>query len=107
MISKRELRIGNWVTNKEAHFFKIRTGAFIDAADSFAPIVLNEEILYKCGFSLHGYFKLWQKKQALPETGFLLEMDRDFNVKDFSQKYIGVRLTTLHQLQNLLFDLKE
>ena len=106
MIPKRELRIGNWVTNKEGNFFKIRSGAFIDAADSFAPIELNKEILSKCGFSLEGYFKLWQKKQALPETGFLLEMDQDFNVKDFSQKYIGVRLTSLHQLQNLLFELK-
>lgn len=106
MIPKHELRIGNWVTNKEGNFFKIGTGAFIDAADSYAPIALNEEILSKCGFSLEGYFKLWQKKQALPKTGFLLEMDQDFNVKDFSQKFIGVRLTSLHQLQNLLFNLK-
>ena len=100
MLPKHELRIGNWVSNKEGNFFKKRTGAMIDAADSFAPIVSSEEILSKCGFSMQKYFKLWQKKQALPQTGFLLEMDQDFNVKDFSQRYIDVRLTLLHRLQN-------
>ncbi|MEJ7678030.1 MAG: hypothetical protein WKG06_09235 [Segetibacter sp.] len=44
--------------------------------------------------------------QVLPKTGYLLEMDQDYNVKDFNQRYIGVRLTALHQLQNLLYQLK-
>jgi hypothetical protein len=106
MIPKHELRIGNWVINKEGNFCQIKTGAFIDAADSFSGIELNEVILKKCGFNFQDYFKLWQKKQALPLTGYLLEMDQDYNVKDFGHRDMHVRLTTLHQLQNLLCDLK-
>jgi hypothetical protein len=41
--------------------------------------------------------------QVLPKTGYLPEIDQDYNVKDFSQRFIGVRLTALHQLQNLLY----
>jgi hypothetical protein len=67
---------------------------------------LNDVILKKCGFNFQDYFKLWQKKQALPLTGYLLEMDQDYNVKDFGHRDMHVRLTTLHQLQNLLCDLK-
>ncbi|WP_336517873.1 hypothetical protein [Pollutibacter soli] len=106
MIPKIELRLGNWVINKEGNFCKIMNGASIDDADSFSAIELNQAILKKCGFSFHDYFKTWQKKQVLPKMGYLLEMDQDYNVKDFGQRYIGVRLTALHQLQNLLFQLK-
>ena len=106
MIPKHELRVGNWVMNKEGNFCKVKTGTFIDAADSFTAIELNEVILKKCGFSFQDYFKIWQKVQVLPKTGYLLEMDKDYNVKDFSQRYIGVQLTALHQLQNLLYHLK-
>jgi hypothetical protein len=106
MIRKHELRIGNWVINKEGNFCQIETGSFIDAADSFTAIELNEVILKKCGFNFQDYFKLWQKLQVLPMTGYLLEMDEDYNVKDFAHRDMHVRLTTLHQLQNLLFHLK-
>ncbi|RZL07475.1 MAG: hypothetical protein EOO89_23010, partial [Pedobacter sp.] len=91
MIPKNELRIGNWVINEEGNFFKIATGASIDAADLFTPIDLNEGILKQCGFSYWDYFKLWQKKEALPKTGYLLEMDRSYNVREFGQRDIGVR----------------
>lgn len=106
MIDKHELRIGNWVMNKENQFIQIKAGALIDEADSFDPIALNEALLLKCGFSYHDYFHMWQKQQALPKTGFLMEMDKEFNVRDFGQRYIGVQLASLHQLQNLLFHLR-
>jgi hypothetical protein len=106
MIRKHELRIGNWVMNKEGNFCQIKTGSFIDAADSFTAIELNEVILKKCGFNFQDYFKLWRKTQVLPMTGYLLEMDQDYNVKDFGHRDMNIRLTTLHQLQNLLYDLK-
>jgi hypothetical protein len=105
MIPKIELRIGNWVMN-EGNYFQIMSGAAIDAAENYLPIEINEAILEKCGFGFWDYFKLWQKKEDLPKTGFLLEMDRNYNVRDFGQRDIGVRLTTLHQLQNLLYQLK-
>lgn len=92
--------------NEEGNFCKIKTGASIDAADGFTPIALNEEILKKCGFNFLDYFKLWQKMQVLPKTGYLLEMDQDYDVRDFGHRYIGVRLKFLHQLQNLFFELK-
>jgi len=33
-------------------------------------------------------------------------MDQDYDVRDFGHRYIGVRLKSLHQLQNLFFQLK-
>jgi len=70
MIPKHELRIGNWIVNEEGDFCKTKTGASIDAADGFTAIELNEGILKKCGFNFQDYFKLWQKMQVLPKTGY-------------------------------------
>jgi hypothetical protein len=106
MIPKRELRIGNLIINREGQLNKITKGAEIDDAENFRPIQLNDIVLKKSGFTFHDYFKLWQKTEDLPKSGILLEMDNDYNVRDFSHHYTGVRLTTLHQLQNFLFEFK-
>jgi hypothetical protein len=35
-----------------------------------------------------------------------IELDPDYNVRDFGHRFIGVKITSLHQLQNLFFMLK-
>lgn len=106
MIRKDDLRVGNWVMNIDKQYIQISCGAMIDDAENFYPILLNEALLVKCGFTYEQYFHVWQKKQTLPKTGFLLEMDKEFNVRDFGQRFIGVQLTSLHHLQNLLYFLR-
>jgi hypothetical protein len=106
MVFKHELRIGNWILNNEDLLKKIASGVEIDEAEIFSPIPLNDEVLKRCGFFYQDYFKVWQKTEELPKNTILLEMDNDYNIRDFGGRYIGVRLKSLHQLQNFFFALK-
>ncbi len=106
MIPKNELRTGNWVTKNFGANIKLIEGSQIDESEHFLPIILSDEVLLLCGFSFNDYFKLWQKARKLPQAGTELEMDMAYNVRDFGNRYIGVKLTSLHQLQNLFFMLR-
>ncbi len=106
MIPKNELRTGNWVTNKVGMNIRINEGAQIDESDHFLPVTLSDDVLLLCGFGFNDYFKLWQKARKLPQAGTELEMDMAYNVRDFGYRYIGVKLLSLHQLQNLFFMLR-
>jgi hypothetical protein len=108
MIPLQELRRGNWVMKDDSsEYFKVNKGADIDDyANDFQPIPVTSEVLAKCGFAFHDYFKLWQKNKELAGTGPEMELDRDFWVLDFSHHRIGVEIKGLHQLQNLYFSLK-
>jgi hypothetical protein len=108
MTISNELRIGNWVMNDESgEHVKLMKGADIDShSTGFSPIVITKEVLGKCGFAFHDHFKIWQKNKAVRGTGPDMELNRDFEVLDFSHKEIGVELKSLHQLQNLYFLMK-
>ena len=106
MIPKNELRTGNWVKRNNGANSRIIEGSQIDEAELLLPITLSDEVLLLCGFSFNDYFKLWQKARKLPQAGTELEMDMAYNVRDFGYRYIGVKLTSLHQLQNLFFMLR-
>jgi hypothetical protein len=59
MIQANELRIGNYVIDKEdGHFHKIASGKAIDYPQLMQPIELTEEILLKCGAVLNPHSKL-------------------------------------------------
>ncbi len=108
MIPQYELRIGNWIMkNNSGEYYQIRKGIDIDNnSKSFLPVPITPEVLAKCGFAFHDYFKLWQKNKTITGTGPDMELDRDFWVLNFSHQRIGVELKSLHQLQNLYFLLK-
>lgn len=108
MIPPHELRLGNWIMRKNSgQYLKVQKGLDIDEQSvDYVPIPIAANILLKCGFAFHDYFKLWQKNKAVSGTGPDLELDPDFWVLDFSHHRIGVELKSLHQLQNLYFALK-
>jgi len=76
-----------------------------DKQENINPIALADEVLKECGFVYHDYFKFWQ----LITTGIRSEMNisPDYEVIDFMRKPILKKLTSLHQLQNVYFMLKE
>lgn len=105
MIPQNELRIGNWTLDSEENYLQIISGAQIDQSETLSPVPLTNAVLTDWGFAFHDYFKLWQNvsiAMKAPE----LELDRDYNVRDFGHRFIGVQLKSLHQLQNLFFQLK-
>jgi hypothetical protein len=106
MIPQNELRIGNWTLNSSGRYYKIDAGADIDNAATLSPVPLNDALLTNCGFEFHSYFKLWQNTKERQGNGPELELDNDYNVRDFGHRFIGVQLKSLHQFQNLFFQLK-
>jgi hypothetical protein len=119
MISCFELMIGNYVLIGE----KLQTVTAISSSvvstvdaeegyeqnaehnlGSLQPVILTDDILKQCGFVYHDYFKFWQ----LVTTGIRSEMNisPDYEVIDFMRKPILKKLTSLHQLQNIYFLLK-
>jgi hypothetical protein len=106
MIRPNELRLGNWTLDKKGNYFKIRSGAQIDQSLTLSPIPLTNTILESCGFAFHTYFKVWQNVKPRAMKAPEMELDGDFNVRDFGHRYIGKQLKSLHQFQNFFFELK-
>jgi hypothetical protein len=108
MIPPQELRLGNWVIKDQSEqCIEVKNGADIDeGSPDYLPVAITPEVLKKCGFIFHDYFKLWQKNKTLTGKGQDMELDLDYWVLDFSHQRIGVALKSLHQLQNLYFSLK-
>jgi hypothetical protein len=108
MIAPQELRLGNWIMkDDQGPYFEVKKGMDIDDPSAeYRPVTITPEVLRKCGFVFHDYFKLWQKNKAVSGTGPDMELDPDFWVLDFSHRRIGVEIKSLHQLQNLYFSLK-
>jgi len=120
MISCYELRLGNHVlVDKNLQQVSMITGTSVFTSDTeesheqaasehsfgqIEPVPLTDDVLKKCGFVYHDYFKFWQ----LITTGTRSEMDidRDYDVIDFMRKPIIKNLASLHQLQNVYFTLK-
>jgi hypothetical protein len=120
MISCFELRIGNYllvdenlqqvsaINHTTAFTVQVKGNSELREAennlDNIEPVPLTDDILKKCGFVFHDYFKFWQ----LITTGIRSEMNisPDYEVIDFMRKPILKQLTSLHQLQNIYFLLK-
>jgi hypothetical protein len=121
MISTYELRLGNFILVnhhlKQVSGIASKTVFAVDAEEAnqeaasevsqenINPIALSDDVLKECGFVFHDYFKFWQ----LITTGIRSEMNisPDYEVIDFMRKPILKKLTSLHQLQNIYFMLKE
>ena len=106
MIPPNELRLGNWTLDKKGNYFKITAGAEIDQSETLSPIPLTNTVLEDCGFAFHTYLKLWQNVKQRQMKAPEMELDGDFNVRDFGHRFIGLQLKSLHQFQNFFFELK-
>ncbi|WP_132055710.1 hypothetical protein [Pseudocnuella soli] len=108
MIAPQELRLGNWVqkAHNNQNLAMEQVTQLTYHTDDLQPIPISPEVLEASGFSFHTYFKVWQRNKAISGTGPEMELDRDFWLLDFSHHRVGVEIKTLHQLQNLFYQLK-
>lgn len=126
MIPCYELRIGNYVLADD----KLQSIATIDSRsvqttlasasatknytesnsshslENVLPVSLSDEILVRCRFVYHDYFKFWQLISGTEEHRSEMNIDRDYNILDFMRKPVVKKVTSLHQLQNIYFMLK-
>ncbi len=122
MIPYQELRIGNYVL-ADGHLRRIsmidqrngraatsgsdEPGAVEEyAIDTISPVSLTDEVLKNCGFVYHDYFKFWQLIEGSGNTRSEMDIDGDYNLLDFMRRAVVKRIASLHQLQNLYFQLK-
>lgn len=105
MINPQELRIGNWIMSGDYLFYhQISSGKEIDqSSHAYQPIKLTRELLAQLGFCFHRYFELWQREN---DSDPVIKIDKDFNVLNFSNQPVGIKVEYLHQLQNVYFALK-
>jgi len=120
MISCYELRIGNFVLvdeNLQQVTMITDTSVFTVGAEESGeqvaseyelqkinPVVLTDEVLKESGFVFHDYFKFWQL--VTTDIWSDMDIDRDYSIIDFTRRPILKKLTSLHQLQNIYFMLK-
>jgi hypothetical protein len=102
----KELRIGNFI---QSHSFVCVTsldGHFINGYNigSFAPILLTEETILKCGFGEVGMYKnVYHKDNFRIVTG---KKGKDCLFQIFEDEdYVAIEISSVHQLQNLYFAL--
>lgn len=126
MIPCYELRIGNYVLADQTmqrvsminNNSSSTTAVLFDAEgrktstsnqhqlESLQAIPLSDDILRKCNFVYHDYFKFWQLVSGQDESRSEMDIDRDYNILDFMRKPIVKKVASLHQLQNIYFLLK-
>ena len=126
MIPINELRIGNYIRFEgnikkisfisNGSFFsaqpvvgfsgdQLNENAVYDEAD-VQEVSLTTDILKKCGFVFHEYFRFWQLIDLSSDHRSELDMDSDYNILDFMRRPIVKNVASLHQLQNIYFALK-
>lgn len=122
MILSQELRIGNFVianesvqqisminhtTSMAALNLPVDMQSSVQCSlDTIQPVVLTDEVLEKCGFRFHSYFKFWQLIDSTDGIRSEMDVDSDYAIIDFMRKPLAKKLSALHQLQNIYFILK-
>ena len=115
MVDVRELKIGNYVylQNSKTPYKITEIGyseieypryeasgisseaVFRTYVENLNPILLTEELILKCGFEKHTW-------GIVTYYSPLFELDADFHLKGVDY---NIQVKSLHQLQNLYFDL--
>ena len=122
MVDIKELRIGNWVNDFGDGYCRVNGIWQEDIAttihdypmliSNFEPILLTPAILEKCGFVKHPYEKMPTYSDY--RLGKMVVSPIGDDEESFEIEYSGVRIvvrtylctiTSLHQLQNLVFAL--
>ena len=85
---------------------KYTESTFSHSLESVTPVTLTDEVLTRCRFVYHDYFKFWQLISGTEENRSEMNIDRDYNILDFMRKPVVKKVTSLHQLQNIYFMLK-
>jgi len=121
MIRSNELRIGNYVLcegrierlamiNNKTSAVDIESNDVAQNGEikfsNIHPVSLTDDILSQCGFIYNDYFKFWQLVNGKEELRSEMDIDRDYNVIDFTRRLLVKKVTSLHQLQNIYFMLK-
>jgi len=124
MINNNELRVGNWVALGD--YQDVQVNRILDHPNSFDPIPLTSEILEKCGFTYSKHEGITRITDDFDEpekgdthnwtlsvgkSGYVQDLSR-FEIVKFGEgdylwayQWLRVKLTTLHQLQNLFYAL--
>jgi hypothetical protein len=106
MIQAKELRIGNWVYDREDKCdIQIMDLDDLRYFMYYEPIPLTEEWLLKFEFEKKNNQYILDDycvELIFDKTGWLMG-EFDFNVDNFN--YIGTNINYIHQLQNLYFAL--
>lgn len=116
MINANELRIGNWVQLEEdGEILQIKISALAATEIFVDPIPLTPEILEKCGFEICGDFDNNSVDFWTTKDNFRIQFSNYTNAGSYfvywwetpstvkNQK--DVKVSSLHQLQNLYFAL--
>ena len=103
MIDAKDLRIGNWVMG----IYKPTQIVGIDLTSEFVgclAIELTEDILLKCGFERHSTNHFWFRYGffCISILGYVELISWDMKVFK-----IDVKITYLHELQNVIFALTQ
>lgn len=122
MIPCHELRIGNYVLANETLQMislispeRLLSVATADdqqepgkdqTLESISPVALSDDILRRCGFVYHHYFRFWQLIEGVALNRSEMDIDGDYNILDFMRRPLVRKVTSLHQLQNIYFLLK-
>lgn len=118
MINKKELRIGNYITDKSLGMLKIielrRDYCGVDAIDfhykcdytDISPILLTSKILKKIGFKwLKNEYPGWYKKSRNKKFTIRIWGDDEHDFIWSVNEYYAINLSSIHQLQNLYYSL--
>lgn len=107
-----ELRIGNWIKEKDGRLIHIHDGFGIDHYEQFEPIPITPEILKQAGFD---FIPDWDYPDRSKDDAFVkipyIISETNNNVYGLSWYIAGIFASTpteliyLHQLQNLYFAL--
>ena len=94
-MESKELRIGNYLQNRNGIPYKVLGEMFVDGFHGLKPIPLTEELLLRIGFSVSSL----GDDNVVSVNGFYLWKDRLQHITT------GTRIKHVHQLQNLYFAL--
>ena len=125
MISCNEFKLGNYILvegslrqicmiNNDRGFADIPYVGFYEGdgteyekcnSPRVEAVPMNEKIMEQCGFLFHEYFNFWQKIETISGKRMEMDIDTEYQVLDFLKKPVFRKLTSLHQLQNIYYDL--
>lgn len=126
MIQAKELRIGNWVINRERYWsgkstqfrdfdanvleifedkLKINVDMEYQDYSCIHPIPLTKDILLKCGFKDRASFNEVIFESAFTHYSIILMNEKYHLHCEDEDEHFNFRIESLHQLQNLYFAL--
>jgi hypothetical protein len=115
MVSVNELRIGNWIQTSVPQKVTIQIMEFlcnnmIPDKSVIKSIPVSPYILEKAGYQKNQLTGIWINEKSIDDhfKSMLIELDEElflFTIYDNGKEVSKIPLKTVHQLQNLYFEL--